>query len=85
MHLALIMRILTIHTHFSFSLFPSLPLLVSRNEASQLLFQPGYIQVLKQMAMSGQMQMYNIRSVAWRVSPMLYVCTYIAWGGEGGR
>lgn len=36
-------------------------------EASQLLFQPGYIHVLKQMALSGQLQMYNIRSVAWRL------------------
>ena len=39
-----------------------------RGEASHLLFQPGYVQVLKQMALSGQLQMYNIRSVAWRVS-----------------
>lgn len=38
-----------------------------RGEASQLLYQPGYIHVLKQMALSGQMQMYNIRSVAWRL------------------
>ena len=42
--------------------------LCSRGEASQLLFQPGYIHVLKQMALSGQLQKFNIRSVAWRVS-----------------
>ena len=38
-----------------------------RSDASKLLFQPGYLKVLKSMALSGQLQQYNIRSVVWRV------------------
>ena len=38
-----------------------------RSDASKLLFQPGYLKVLKSMAISGQLQLYNIRSVVWRV------------------
>ena len=40
---------------------------VCRSDASKLLFQPGYLKVLKSMALSGQLQQYNIRSVVWRV------------------
>ena len=43
-----------------------------RADSSKLLFQAGYIQVLKQMALSGQLQQYNIRSVCWKVQ-----CVYI--------
>ena len=32
-----------------------------------MLFQPGYIKVLKELALSGQLQLYNMRSVCWRV------------------
>lgn len=37
------------------------------NDASRLLFQSGYMKVLKSMALSGQLQQYNIRSVVWRL------------------
>jgi hypothetical protein len=37
------------------------------SDASKLLFQPGYLKVLKSMAISGQLQLYNIRSVVWRL------------------
>ena len=52
---------------------------VARGEASHLLFQPGYLHVLKQMALSGQLQMYNIRSIAWRVSGVALLCGCV-WG-----
>ena len=42
--------------------------LLLRNEASRLLYQSGYLKVVKEMALSGQLQQYNIRSVCWRVS-----------------
>ncbi|XP_064397885.1 TBC1 domain family member 5-like [Halichondria panicea] len=37
------------------------------NEASRLLYQSGYFKVVKEMALSGQLQQYNIRSVCWRL------------------
>ncbi len=45
-----------------------------RNEASRLLYQSGYFKVVKEMALSGQLQQYNIRSVCWRVSCERYRC-----------
>ena len=36
-----------------------------------MLFQPGYIKVLKELALSGQLQLYNMRSVCWRVRRMV--------------
>ena len=63
---------------YLFDLFDSI-LVIARVEASQLLFQPGYLHVLKQMALSGQLQMYNIRSIAWRVSGVALLCGCV-WG-----
>ena len=48
-----------------------------RADSSKLLFQAGYIQVLKQMALSGQLQQYNIRSVCWKVTQHSHAHTLV--------
>ena len=49
-----------------------------RADSSKLLFQAGYVQVLKQMALSGQLQQYNIRSVCWKVTQHSHAHTLIS-------
>ena len=56
-----------------------------RADSSKLLFQAGYIQVLKQMALSGQLQQYNIRSVCWKVTQHSHTHTHLLAGIFQGR
>ena len=41
-----------------------------RSDGCKLLFQDGYLEVLKNLALSGELQKYSIRGVCWKVNGM---------------
>ena len=47
---------------------------VRRSDGTKLLCQPGYLKVLKQFALSGDMFKFGIRSVCWKVSVWGALC-----------
>ena len=52
---------------FTYYRIRTILLLLYRGDSSKLLFQLGYLKVLKELALSGQLQLYNIRGVCWKV------------------
>ena len=55
------------HTHTTHTHTHTTHTHTHRGDSSKLLFQLGYLKVLKELALSGQLQLYNIRGVCWRV------------------
>ena len=45
-----------------------------RSDGTKLLCQPGYLKVLKQFALSGEMFKFGIRSVCWKVKRYMLSC-----------